>query len=243
LVIDPTLHSPQPIRIEISQAPGEPPGLLDRLSKAAGIFKAILWPLVIIAVAIWLRNPIRAIAQVLPDKILSASKVSFFSFSLEVQRQATARGTPQVAAVLRKISPAAIEQLLKVGKDGGRGLVYNMTNDAQGEHGTASDAELVALSELEQNGLIEVSNRGQVAPNWIEQYRKILPSLAGARQQQTREGPTWYFATSPRSSELAGYFYRQTELGNAAVDTIISVVVEQMKPVTSRSEMKSEPES
>jgi hypothetical protein len=83
----------QPIRIELHNSSPQPEShsAFEWVKTIGDIAKAVAWPVAVLALAIWLREPLRATAELLPQKILAANKVSVFSFSFEVQRKAELR--------------------------------------------------------------------------------------------------------------------------------------------------------
>jgi DNA-binding transcriptional ArsR family regulator len=110
-------------------------------SSPAELAHALAWPLVALVAIVAVGGPVRTLVERAVDFLGASSKMSYGSFSLEIDRAAASQGDPKLGALIKGLSSSAIRVLMKTGD-------AKMTN-----HGDKPDG----LDELREAGLVEVT--------------------------------------------------------------------------------------
>lgn len=116
----------------------------DHPSGAAGLAKALAWPVVALFAFASVCTPVKTLLERAGDVLAASSKVSVGTFSVEVQKAATSAGDPELGRLIRGLSSSAIRALLGVGES-----AYE--SSASNEH--------AGLDELERAGLLRYDEK------------------------------------------------------------------------------------
>lgn len=204
--------------------PNTQPALLLRVLQLLGtLLKTLAWPTFAFVLFFYLREPMLNIAKRIPDMLAKSSKVSIGTLSFELREQAQAIGAPQFADLIQGLSPAAIEQLLRIGRSSSM-LVGSGENES--EYFLPSERAMAALLELDEKGLL----------HW-EIPRKEFEAMVEHIPHEKGRDLDWDMTplvpkrpiTSEEQRKLKSQSYRLSEKGLKALDLIIASVANQLK--------------
>lgn len=198
-----------------------PPAWLRVLELTIEAAKVLVWPIFALAILIVFISPIERIASGLATKLEMADKVSFGSLSLEIVEKAREAGSPDLAAQIGKLTPAAIEQLLLTPRTGDVVLPSTV------------GANLLVIPKKKQlDALTELSNQG-----FIQFNEDISNYLADLRRHQIDRSSKsvdrdFYIVPgglgSPTIERFRDLRYSMTEKGRIAGDAVVKAVTAQL---------------
>jgi len=198
------------------------------LKHVSEIAKAVAWPLIVVFSMLWLREPLFKIAEVLPEKIRSAEKLSIFAVTLE--EKAAAEGEPRIANAINSLSPKAIEKFLEIGRDNHIALVQREP-DADA-YALPPEKELLALQELEAQDLVEAaySDGRTEEPMRLTDIVGVLSRQHNVRRIRVgNDYQTLIYPLPELIPKLQRYRYQLTEFGRKALDAISAAIAEQLR--------------
>ena len=124
------------------------------------IIVALAWPVVVVFIAIWYREPLHRILTLLPFKLRNTKKLEVGKISLEIENRAIASGFPELTESLKNIPPESVKELLRK-QDNDHGISFHGI-----WHGKDGDQTILmfppahqveALQDLRNRGLISVA--------------------------------------------------------------------------------------
>ncbi|MDQ2854886.1 MAG: hypothetical protein M3R68_01040 [Acidobacteriota bacterium] len=215
------------------ESTGKPENLrLKYFELSVSLIKAAAWPLLALIVLWWLRAPISAITQRLPDMIEHADSVKLSAgtggVAVELQRaaQAAARaaGRPELAERMGDLSPAAIAELIRANTS--RMMIVGTGFEAN-SYSLPSEEQLKVAMELEKKGLVEF---GPMPYDQFDAYLKQLPLKVDERPGDRK----LYRATRPltpiEDQKLKEEYYRLTKNGEQVYKFIVDSIIHEAQP-------------
>lgn len=143
---------------------------LEYLKLSVELVKVLVWPAIVIVAFLMFRQPIEAIIEDMPLKFTEATKVGVGALTFEIQQQAKATGSVELAMRLGKLSPEAIKLLIKTGTN-----KILLVGEYKGNNGGINDKftlpteeELKVLRELEKNGLVDYEENLTIFFSWLQ---------------------------------------------------------------------------
>lgn len=214
--------------------------MIEGLKVIVELLRVLAWPTIVVAAFLVFRQPIESIVDDLPVKFSAATKVGVGALTLEIQQQAKAAGSPQLAMRLGKLSPESIKLLIAMGES--RMMMIGTTGSANPDGQNAffmpDEATLRAIRELAKNGLIDYAEDLDTFLAWIGS--PLFRFETSRWQSDDRR----FYATRPLSpTELArvkNQSYILNALGKKAWQTVLDAVLEQLRaPTPSTARQKS----
>jgi hypothetical protein len=117
---------------------------------AVDAIKALVWPILLLSLVLVYREPISAVARLLPQKVRDSSRISVGSLSLEIAELAAKRGDNRAGVLLRDLSKESIEILLR--SDRPTRIASTIANDPD----YVGVWNLQAIWDLADAGLVQV---------------------------------------------------------------------------------------
>jgi len=136
--------------------------------------KTIIWPLIIVLVLILYGKQIGRLVKVIPDKVEQSSKMSFGSFSLEIDRAAKTIGNPELANIIKGLSEEAVKKLLELGTKRPSGII-SYSIDKNGNPQKFSLYDINEYIELNNNGFLKIDYGSLSLPDWYSFFQSLGP--------------------------------------------------------------------
>jgi hypothetical protein len=195
---------------------------IDVFKTTVALIDAIIWPIVIL-ILVWIfRTPIRDILKQLPKKISQATQLSVGNFSLAIRTRAIELGRPEIAEPLSSLSQNAVRQLLQTSPDADACMFMKMYTIGKKEYYfLPPEEELSTLFELQDNRFIEFREN-------LDEFIAFYHDLPVASNSETSDLTHPVLAKKLSKDDNSRIFmqsYKMTDLGRAALDTIIDVTV------------------
>lgn len=114
------------------------------------LVKSLIWPFIILLFFFTYKAELNSIIREVPEKIRNSSKLSFGSFSIEIEKAAKESGNEELGKVITNLSEGGIRKLLTLGS--GRYMLVQVDNINK-SFGLPNDLDI--MSELEEKGLIQ----------------------------------------------------------------------------------------
>jgi hypothetical protein len=216
--------------------------MVELLKAATQVTTSLAWPTTVL-ILIWVfRRPLQAIAEQLPEKFSAASKVGVGMLSLEIAAQARAAGDPDLARRVGRLSPEATELLLNMrGSRRGR-VVHHIESRAPGReplsgYNMPSPFEMAVIAELEQLGLIKLSEPLDKFASWLASDRFVSVVERG---RHLLYQPVAGFSKA-EEDRLHGFSYEQTSKGAKASDAIWAAILNALNSPPSRDVRRASP--
>jgi hypothetical protein len=217
---------------QVQSKPPEKATVCDLLVGTLDFVKTVAWPLLVLLFFFIFRDPVRRTLDLIPNKLERADKGNIGTLSWEIQQRAGDKGGTDLAQRVGTLSPAAIEELMRIPlQDIGtyasnfqEPLIGTFDNNP-GVYSLPSEPRLKAFSELETAQLVEFSEP-------LSGYLGFIASLPFHDDNRTARFRV-IIATKPLKPEVAVRIqhqtYQLTPKGAQAVEAIIQAIGDQLK--------------
>jgi len=199
------------------------------------LLKVVLWPLIVIIILFTYHRDVS-------DMFRYSSKVSYGSFSMEMQREAKSQGSEELSEIIQGLSVPGIKRLLSMGNVGIHALI-GQRSDSELEGGYLLNPDIYSWEELINANLVATENIK------IDDLVKLFKSL-GAEENMVYyddngssstfkdpsypyEGIEYYISNSKITPEISrkleGYSIQLTAKGQKALNIIVETTAKQIK--------------
>lgn len=197
------------------------------LAHISELLRAVAWPLLALGFVLLFYAPIRRLIEIVPAKLDKADKANVGYLSWEIQQRVRERGGTELARIVGALSPAAVEELIRIPRHGTMALPgsYSGPNEARG-YVIPSSVRSNAFRELRSAELIKFA---KPFDDWLN-HLALLPVREEKVDPNDGER-TIVLATplTPQQEEGVRQSYELTPKGEQAVQAIVGVIGEQLR--------------
>jgi len=157
--------------------------LIRYIDRIVALTKAFAWPLLCLSLFMYLRHPIIAVASQMPTIISQSSKLSVGTLSFEIRERADATGNRELGALIEGLSPEAVEDLLKIGRNSWIQLISREERRGRDRYFFPTEKRLRSLIELvERQSAWQRVRESNLPLNFI-QSRNFLGAFCGGKRE------------------------------------------------------------
>jgi hypothetical protein len=167
------------------------------------LFKAILWPLIVLIIFFSYKAELNDIIRLIPKKLESSSKISVGSLSFEIEKTARKTGNEELGEIIKNLSEGSIRKLLTLGSGRHSVMIRNDVNEYNKEKSYTLPRDFNILIELEKNGLLKAD---EPLDQFLSFFKRLKP-----------EEKIWYMSNSGSTSRS-----RDSTFDEKVVDLTIS---------------------
>ena len=197
------------------------------LALVVELLRAVAWPLLTLGFVLMFYAPIRRMIELVPAKLDKADKANIGYLSWEIRQRVRQQGGTELARTVGALSPAAVEELIRIPRHGMMGLPgsYSGPNGATG-YVIPSSVRLNAFRELQSAQLIKFA---KPFDDWLN-YLAVLPVREEKADPNDGERTmVLEMPLTPQQEEGVRQSYELTPKGEQAVQAIVGVIGEQLR--------------